>query len=138
MQHIELYKKLFTHMKFVCSHVSKPNIFYIAIEWPRGCRYWLHLSVRQFLVKHELSSITFHGCAFGLTTVDGDAMLLKPWRVDTSCPQIIVRLDRQCDGNHVHGQCRGSSARASASYTDEMVNAIHLAWRECVQAAKSQ
>ena len=44
---------------------------YIAIEWPRGCSYWLLSRVKSFITRYTPTIVHFDGCMFGLKDKDG-------------------------------------------------------------------
>ena len=98
------------------------------VEWLSGCRHWQHSAVRSFIRKYQLQTCKFHGCAYGLTGVEDGLPILKPWRVETNCEEVTHVLNKACSKHHVHGQCRGRNATASAGSTEVPVTDIHRAW----------
>ena len=42
---------------------------FIAIEWPRGCRYWRFDFVIEFLEELDLTRVMFDGCMIGLRSI---------------------------------------------------------------------
>jgi len=110
----------------------------IAMEWPAACIYWrLHI-VRSFIRKFGLDTVTFHGCALGLTSIGTQTKgmpIKKPWKIASDCPEIIVDFRKQqCDGSHVHARCQGADTPASESYTPKYAQVLHLAHRRHCQA----
>eukprot|EP00975_Prorocentrum_lima_P039198 8238919-Prorocentrum_lima.AAC.1 len=56
----------------------------VAIEWPRGCRYWRDACVKRLVVEHDLKTYDLDGWMYNIITSDGLPML-KPWGVKTNC-----------------------------------------------------
>ena len=96
----------------------------VAFEWPRGAAGWQLETVRRLSRRHFSLQCDFDGCRYGLTDVQGSALLQKPWRVLTSCERLREPLSRRCRHDHRHGECRAASAVRSGLYTDELVDVI--------------
>ena len=67
----------------------------IAMEWPKGCKYWKFPRVAAFCRDAKLASVCFDGCAFGVKSValaTKGLPIKKPWRVDTDMPELLETL----------------------------------------------
>ena len=87
----------------------------------------------RFSREFQLSSISLDGCMFGLTAqsgADSGKLIKKPWRVDTHIPSMPQYLGKLCDGSHSHIRCAGRHTKLTESYTDELVAAVHTAFRQ--------
>ena len=56
---------------------------FIAIEWPRNCRYWKLRKVAQFMNSMQLIAFNFHGCMVGIRNKD-EIPIKKPWTIATN------------------------------------------------------
>ena len=91
---------------------------------------WMLPLVQGFLQKFHFGRVTTHGCCVGLRTVDGRLPLCKGWTVASSNPSILQHMNLRCQKNHMHGECRGRSASASARYTDIFARKVVDCMRE--------
>jgi hypothetical protein len=95
----------------------------VDIEWPDRCKYWWEVRVVNFLRKHKLTKITFHGCAYGLKTTYNIPIgqpLKKPWRCSSNNIEMLTYLNEQCPGDHLHAVCRRKDCKVSEDYTEEV------------------
>ena len=60
------------------------------------------------------------GCSVGLRSVDGLQLLLKPWRIMSSCENTAKVLEQRCQGNHTHKNIDGIETPHSAYYPKPM------------------
>ena len=92
----------------------------IAIEWPRSCTSWNEAAVDKFVIRNNMTSVKFDGCAVGVKTSDGVPMK-KPWT--------IKYLDGTvCSCTVQHAEGRGRNLRNTESYTYIMTDLIHKAF----------
>ena len=102
----------------------------IAIEWPRAYLYWRDRHVKAAVSRWGLQSFNFDGCMYGLKSQAAPTrgkFLRKPWRIASDCERFwgIVEC---CDNRHEHVKTAGSDTKRTESYTDAMVDRIHLCW----------
>ena len=74
----------------------RENQCFIAIEWPRGCSYWLLSRVKSFVSKYTPTIVHLDGCMFGLKDRDG-GHIRKPWKVVTNLNTLLDTLGYCCD-----------------------------------------
>jgi hypothetical protein len=133
-QHIRIYRQLMQSAAIVLSAAkSSHGCFKIAWEWPRQCDYWRDGQYLAFREHHNLKSALFDGCMYGLVSRSGSSSgtpILKPWRVDSDCEELLARLNRRCDGTHQHAPCAGRDTKASEGYTDSISREVHRAWQQ--------
>ena len=108
---------------------------YIAVEWPRDCAYWSAPGVMDFLDRHELTSVIFDGCAFGLQSVVDHRPIRKPWRVATNSQELVtILMHRQCRHHpSEHRKCGGRDTALTSSYPLMMSHAVHQGFEEQVR-----
>jgi hypothetical protein len=108
---------------FALQQVLGPHV-HAAFEWPRGAIAWTQVPTISNLIELLPLRCDFDGCCFGV--VDNNHRLIKkPWRVQTNSFDLQHVLHNQlCDQQHLHGQCRGQIAVASALYTLPLVKTI--------------
>ena len=134
-KHTQLFTKLFLSFIKLWTLVGDAPGVYFAIEWPRSCRYWKCMLVKKFLNKLTamVQTLDFDGCAYGLQGITPGTRhkpIKKPWRVITTLETLRGFLNKRCvciPGSHV--ECRGADCRYSEGYTEEIVEAIHQAFR---------
>ena len=113
----------------------KSETYWLAIEWPRKCRYWKFTRVANLCIEHGLTWCHFDGCAVGITNRDGIA-IRKPWTVATNLDTLGRNLSKyQCTRDPEHVAGRGSSLKQTESYTYMMTDCVH---RSFCEAASSQ
>ena len=129
--HVVLFKRLWKAMKSFLNAIERDH--YIAIEWPKGCRYWKFPFVVRFIEDQGLLMYDFDGCMVGTKDEKGNP-IKKPWSIATDCGLVGMELSRfKCDDSHNHVQGRGSSLRHTESYTELMVDTIHHAFQQLSQ-----
>ena len=110
---------------------------FIAIEWPRNCRYWKLKKVAQFMNSRQLIAYHFHGCMVGMMNKDG-IPIKKPWTVATDMISLGCELSKfQCDHSHEHVQGRGKDLKATEKYSFRMTDRIHSAFRSATFEARN-
>ena len=108
---------------------------YLALEWPRGCRYWRLPMVQRVLSKHGMKLYDFDGCAVGLKSTTGSP-IRKPWTVATNHEALGRRLSQfQCKCTVKHQPGRGEDFKLTEEYTFRMTDAIHQVLRKHPVAA---
>ena len=136
-RHKQLFTKLMTNIIVICREAKKYGAR-IVLEWPKGCSYWNDPTVIRFMMEHELVPTYVDGCAVGLKSVKNGLPVLKPWTFATNDVHIWGALqDKRCPGKETHPKhqrCNGSDAKASESYTDELVEVVHRAFEETTKA----
>eukprot|EP00959_Pyramimonas_sp_CCMP1952_P136645 2859607-Pyramimonas_sp.AAC.1 len=73
---------LFWVVRELAQEVSKRE-GQICLEWPTPCRYWHDPRIKELLIKHNMTKMQLHGCAYGLKNRKGQHMK-KPWSVAPS------------------------------------------------------
>ena len=101
---------------------------HVTFEWPRDCKGWERPDVKAFFEKHasRFHSVTFHGCAVGLTDKEGTP-IKKPWRLMTTSKELHDGFqNRTCPHQHSfkHAQAAGSNTARTAFYPQEMCKII--------------
>ena len=136
--HVDLYCALWKNVELALEEAQQV-MARVAIEWPSRCSYWKRQEVKRALRKYHLLTQDFHVCMFGVTgstPTTRSRPILKPWTVATNCGVLRQHLDRQCttfrsQGCHpdgrLHAICQGADTKATQSYPDDMVKAIHTA-----------
>ena len=128
LQNIAAFKRIWRSFEDFMKRVTKD--VHIAIEWPRGCTYWKLPMVKRFLGQHGLEMHYFDGCATGLADSKGDP-IRKAWTVATSLNPLGRELSQfRCTCRVEHAQGRGESLRRTESYTFQMTDAIHRAFKK--------
>ena len=132
-QHHKLFKQLWLSAVEVAHEVRNVG-GRVAIEWPRNCAYWRWNCVRKLAKEMGFRFAKFDGCAFGLKDPEGVPMR-KPWMLATDDDHLHAALaDKTCPGHAVHRKVEGELTKATENYTEELVNTVHLAWRESIRS----
>ena len=133
--HQELFIRLFKSFQSLCRMVRSKNPC-IAFELPKNCEYWSWDIVKKFIAKYNLVPTLCDGCMLGVR--DGNGLpIKKSWQI--SCTFPLQRLQAQvCDRSHSHGESRGPDLKHAEEYTFDMVDAIHLDWKDHAQALEKQ
>ena len=103
----------------------------IAWEHPRSAASW-HLNiVRRFVRRHGVGLYQVDGCAYGFRI--HNELVKKPWTI--ACTSTIVggRVQRVCQGNHVHCRIEGGRTAASAFYPRPLAQQIVSAMMAVVE-----
>ena len=83
-----------------------------------------------------MTTVSFTGCAVGLTNDDG-LPIRKTWRAATNDPHLLNALSGHgCPGaveHPTHQRVEGKYTKLSELYTDKMVRIIHSAWKHSVR-----
>ena len=126
-EHWKLYKALWRNFETLAYRVDQVG-GRVAMEWPRGCRYWQEPKVRRLVSNLQMDEADFDGCAMGIKA-DNGARIKKPWRVVTNDVSIWRALQgRRCSGKHCHDKWGGSISTSTARYPRRMCRLIHQAW----------
>ena len=105
----------------------------IAMEWPRGCRYWKYDFVIEFLAELNMACVSFDGCMLNLRSKSSQELIKKPWQIATNCEELVKSFHGfLCDKSHSHVPCAGQNTRETESYSYEMVQTIHKAFAKHV------
>ena len=129
-RHRKLFNALWTNFESIArqAHAARN---YIAIEWPRGCSYWLMPKVKNLCTELGLKFVDFHGCMFGLKSVYNGKLIMKPWRIATNSPELLKGFQGHlCCGHDEHAPCAGKDTKLTENYTDSMVDLIHKCWKK--------
>ena len=125
-RHVKVFHGLKAFLLFMSS--LKRRVF-IAIEWPRNCRYWKLRKGAQFMNSMQLITFNFHGCMVGIRNKD-EIPIKKPWTIATNLLPLGRELSKfQCDHSHEHVQGRGKDLKATERYTFIMTDLVHCAFR---------
>ena len=126
--HVKVFHRLWdAFLKFMT--LIKKRTF-IAMEWPRNCRYWKAKKVAKFFDAKRLITYNFHGCMVGIKNKDNDVPIKKPWTIATDMQTLGNELSRyQCDNSHDHVQGRGQDLKPTERYTFVMTDLIHSVFR---------
>ena len=130
-RHRSIYKRIWSAFVDLVNSMefAKPLI---AIEWPRSCTYWDDKAVDKFVIRNNMTSVKFDGCAVGVKTTDGIPMK-KPWTVKTNMHCLQNYLDgRVCSCAVQHAEGRGRNLKNTESYTYIMTDLIHKAFAYAV------
>ena len=128
MKRVKKFKKLWKSLENFLSLINVP--FYVALEWPKGCRYWKLPMVQRVLAKYGMKLYDFDGCAVGLKSTSG-IPIRKPWTVATNHEKLGTRLSQfrcKCTVKHYPG--RGEDLKRTEEYTFRMTDAIHQVLRK--------
>ena len=110
---------------------TRSERWFIAIEWPRGCRYWRFDFVIDFLEELDLTRVMFDGCMIGLRSILNGKPIKKPWCMATNCEDLGESFhDLLCNRSHEHTPCAGGDTKATESYSYDMVRLIHKAFNK--------
>ena len=133
--HQELLTRLFKSFQSLCRMIRSRNPC-IAFELPKNCEYWSWDIVKKFIAKYNLVPTLCDGCMLGVRDRNG-LPIKKSWQI--SCTFPLQRLQAQvCDRSHSHGESRGPDLKHAEEYTFDMVDAIHLDWKDHAQALEKQ
>ena len=133
--HQELFIRLFKSFQSLCRMIRSRNPC-IAFELPKNCEYWSWDIVKKFIAKYNLVPTLCDGCMLGVRDRNG-LPIKKSWQI--SCTFPLQRLQAQvCDRSHSHGESRGPDLKHAEEYTFDMVDAIHLDWKDHAQALEKQ
>ena len=130
-RHRSIYKRIWSAFVDLVNSMefAKPLI---AIEWPRSCTYWDDKAVDKFVIRNNMTSVKFDGCAVGVKTTDGIPMK-TPWTVKTNMHCLHNYLDgRVCSCTVQHAGGRGRNLKNTESYTYIMTDLIHKAFAYAV------
>ena len=78
----------------------------------------------------------FDGCMYGLVATKGKEAgtpIQKPWRVAYINSSLCTRLNKKCDGSHVHTPCAGQNTSITEGYTPKIVRIVHECFRDDVR-----
>ena len=82
--------------------------------------------VINFIKDHQMQSVDFHGCMFGLKSRSSGLPIKKPWTIVSNSSRILHQLrDKKCRSHPEHAPCEGSDTKATEEYTDSMARSIH-------------
>ena len=135
-KHRIIFNRLWQTFEKLCS-VAHACGTYIAIEWPSGCTYWKNKEVKALIERYNLQPVKFHGCALNLKVTTGKhkgKFLKKPWTIYTDCPNVRdVFVNKLCQRNHEHAECRGEVCKNTESYSPDYVACLHTAFKKATQ-----
>ena len=131
MKHRRLFNALWRNFEIICEEINRQG-HHFAIEWPRACEYWRATKVIALLNRYSCVHAEFDGCMYGLKScVRKDVLIKKPWRISATSRALHAALHgRLCNKDHEHTPCQGQDTKRTEEYTEEMVKAIHVAWRK--------
>jgi len=128
-EHWKLWARLWHNFETLAYRTNKLG-GRIAIEWPRGCRYWQEPCVRRLMYNLDLADADFDGCQLGMHSAEG-LPIKKPWRVATNDIEVHKALaGRLCPGVHRHHKWGGKMSAGTASYPRSMCQAIQCMGQE--------
>ena len=118
LSHWKEFHRLWKRFEEIAKIVTPKGVA-MFVEWPRGCRYWANNRVARFLDKYGCIFADFDGCMYGLVATKGKEAgtpIKKPWRVAYVNSSLGTRLDKKCDGSHVHTPCAGQNTSITVGY----------------------
>jgi hypothetical protein len=108
----------------------------IVVEWPRNCSYWQDPIVQRYMHDNQLRPVQVDGCSVGLRSVVNGLPIYKPWTIATNDIVILRALEgNRCPGvgaNHKHQRCQSGDTKRTESYTNDLVQKIHDAFKRSV------
>ena len=103
----------------------------ICFEWPKDSSGWKELLTQRWIKELETETLRVDGCSMGLRSLKTGLLLYKPWRIETTCDEMInVFKNCTCTGGHKHQPCEGSETKRSGFYTPLMGKKIVLGFRK--------
>lgn len=94
--HVKVFHRLWDAFLKFMTLIKKRS--FIAMEWPRNCRYWKAKKVAKFFDAKRLITYNFHGCMVGIKNKDNDVPIKKPWTIATDMQTLGIELSRyQCE-----------------------------------------
>ena len=94
-------------------------------EWPTYCKGWRLPNLVEFIARHRLMVVQFHGCMLGLKGKQGK-WLKKPWTLATN-DRRVVELFAEMQCNHrteQHEPCESGNAARTAYNSAPFVSLI--------------
>ena len=92
--------------------------------------------MKKFLKDQNMEKYAFHGCSFGLRNKKGQ-YLKKGWAIASNEDSFQVFKDYECTKDHHHGSSRGKDLKEAESYTFEMTDLMHKAFRKITQSCST-
>ena len=86
-------------------------------ELSERCEAWKLPFIQQFLLDLSLQTVVCHGCAVGLRTRSTNELLCKAWKIASTSPILVKRMNLICQKNHKKGSCDKGEAKHTAFYT---------------------
>ena len=131
MKHRILFNMLWRNFTIIAECARKCG-HHIAIEWPKGCSYWLKPKVCALLSRYATVNAMFDGCMFAVKShKHADMLIKKPWRVSTTSFALYSAFHgKKCDASRNHVPCQGSDTKLTEEYSHEMVKHIHISWKK--------
>ena len=90
-----------------------------SVEWPRYCSGWPSPILLEWILRRNLFSSVFPGCAVGVTAKD-DVPAKKPWRFGTSSKSLADNLPNLRCTHAEHAPLEGQWTRKSAYYPPQL------------------
>ena len=88
----------------------------VAWEHPLRARSWGLEEVINMCTKLVPHKSRTDGCCWGMRTVDTKELILKSWRIQCTTEEQAQRLNRTCQGNHIHAPIEGTARVSGTSY----------------------
>ena len=131
--HQKLFKRPFADATMLVDKVEDVDPV-ITMELPTGTEYWKWDRVKKFLKSRNMEKYLFHGCSFGLRNKKGE-YLKKGWAIASNRSEFQVQY--KCSKDHERGSSRGKDLKEAESYTFEMTDLMHKAFRPCTQTCSA-
>ena len=94
-------------------------------EWPAYCKGWRLPQLEDFVQRHNLIKVQFHGCMLSIRGKQ-TKLIKMPWVLATNDRRLVELLaEMQC--NHtpdMHEPCEGGNAATTAYYSLPFVNLV--------------
>jgi hypothetical protein len=96
-------------------------------EHPQSASSWQDSRMVKMLAHPRVNTVVAHLCQYGMKTMGDDGLwqpAKKATRFASSSEEVLRRLDRKCDGAHVHCHLTSGRAKHAAVYPPELCRAI--------------
>ena len=135
---LDMGKKLLNFAMKVCELCHSLQISFV-FEHPQTARSWQERSVRRLTARPGIHRVVAHQCQFGLRSKD-QRPHKKPTAFLTNHKGLAERLQRRCQGGHVHEHIIGDRRRSAAAqiYPDGLVDAVLETYSRSVGKAPAE
>ena len=72
------------------ARLVKANGGTIVFEWPKGARGWNEALTKRWIKEFETQTVYLDGCTQDLRSKRTGELIKKPWRLETTCEQIVL------------------------------------------------
>ena len=120
------------HLRLVCDLYARQHARgkILLHEHPTTAGSWKQRCVRKILKKAGVHKVNCDQCTYGLTTTSTRAKdsahlpAKKPTSLMTNSVAMARRLNRRCDGQHIHQPLEGGRAADAENYPDSLIQSI--------------